>query len=103
MSDKAANSNLQTVISYADQRERLTSDTIFTTYTLDAPYYTRKKYRKEFDRLNIFSNFGTLSITFIIGNHVSGHRSKENHFRGRLHTKSFFALFPFEIPSNPYY
>ncbi|ATS07081.1 hypothetical protein CS387_09005 [Porphyromonas gingivalis] len=57
---------------------------------------------KEFDRLNIFSNFGTLSITFIIGNHVSGHRSKENHLRGRLHTKSFFALFPFEIPSNPY-
>ncbi|PDP54120.1 hypothetical protein CLI75_11090 [Porphyromonas gingivalis] len=56
---------------------------------------------KEFDRLNIFSTFGALSIRFI-GNHVSGHRSKENHFRGRLHTKSFFALFPFEILSNPY-
>ena len=53
--------------------------------------------------MNIFSNFGTLSITFIIGNHVSGHRSKENHLRGRLHTKSLPALFSFEIPSNPYY
>ena len=66
------------------------------------PLYTKKD-RKGLDRLNIFSNFGTLSITFIIGNHVSGHRSKENHLRRRLHTKSFFALFPFEILSNPYY
>ena len=60
------------------------------------------KCRKELNRLNIFSTFGALSITFI-GNHVSGHKSKGNLLRGRLHTKSFFALFPFEIPSNPYY
>ncbi len=52
--------------------------------------------------MNIFSTFGALSITFI-GNHVSGHKSKENHLCGRLHTKSLPALFPFEIPSNPYY
>lgn len=65
------------------------------------PLYTKKD-RKELNRMNIFSTFGALSITFI-GNHVSGHKSKENHLRGRLHTKSLPVLFPFEIPSNPYY